>query len=132
MTNAHTTVPASSKRERPRRYEVRVHGRVSSAVPGALGPVQARYEPPASVLTGALDQPQLYALLERLLTDVPLPVLDVRIVGAEPRRRRLVSADPRHTIDPRAHSAAALLDKRHLHARDALGALWRTHATNDL
>jgi hypothetical protein len=65
-----------------RRYEIRVRGRVSRDLADALGPVAARCEPPVTVLVGALHQRHLHALLQRLLVDVPLLVLDVRVVGA--------------------------------------------------
>jgi hypothetical protein len=65
-----------------RRYEIRVRGRISRELAATVGPVAARYEPSATVLSGALHQRQLYALLQRLLVDVPLVVLDVRIAGA--------------------------------------------------
>jgi hypothetical protein len=65
-----------------RHYEIRVPERISRDLAAALGPVAARYEPPVTVLVGALHQRHLYALLQRLLVDVPLLVPDVRVVGA--------------------------------------------------
>jgi hypothetical protein len=73
---------SADARQTVRHYEVRVHGRMSHALTAALVPVTARHEASTTVLEGALDQRQLYDLLEHLLADLALVVLDVRVVGA--------------------------------------------------
>ena len=78
---------------------MRLRGRVSGEFAAALGPVAVRYEPPVSALAGALDQRQLHALLQRLLTDAPQCVLDVREVGA-PAPAPVVSSTPRSIAAP--------------------------------
>jgi hypothetical protein len=48
------------------RYEVRVLGQFGPAACQAIGEMSVEIKPPATVLSGALDQAHLYDLIERI------------------------------------------------------------------
>jgi hypothetical protein len=58
-------------------YEVRVLGQIGPAAREAFADVEVEVEPPATVLSGALDQAGLHGLLERIQA-LGLELVDIR------------------------------------------------------
>jgi hypothetical protein len=60
-------------------YEVRVLGQVGPAAREAFADVEVQVEPPATVLSGTLDQAALHGLIERIQA-LGLEIVDIRRV----------------------------------------------------
>jgi hypothetical protein len=58
-------------------YEVRVLGQIGPAAREAFADVAVEVEPPATVLSGTLDQAALHGLLERIQA-LGLELVDIR------------------------------------------------------
>ena len=66
--------------DEPIRYELRLLGRFGPAARDGFADLGIRVEPTTTRLSGALDQPALHTLLERIKV-LGLEVVDVRRVG---------------------------------------------------
>ena len=62
-------------------YEVRVRGRLGPAAREAFSDMSVEVEPPVTVLSGALDQPALQDLLNRIHA-VGLEIAEVRQIAS--------------------------------------------------
>ncbi len=71
----------------PIRYEVRVLSQVGPTGREAFADVDVRVERATTRLSGALDQAALHTLMEHLQA-LGLEVIDVRRIGAKPRRAK--------------------------------------------
>ena len=66
--------------DEPVSYELRLLGRIGPAAREGFADLGIRIEPTTTLLSGALDQPALHTLLQRVKA-LGLEVLDVRRVG---------------------------------------------------
>jgi len=66
--------------DEPISYELRLLGRIGPAAREGFADLRIRLEPTTTLLSGALDQPALHTLLERMRA-LGLEIVDVRRVG---------------------------------------------------